>query len=378
MQRIGVLGGMMDPVHSGHIHAAEAALNAGLDRVLLAPCQTPAHRPGALASAAHRLEMCRIAARADARLEVSDIELRGDTCYAVDTVRLLSQRYPGAQIVWIAGADKLPSLSRWYQAEALFAACEFYVFPRPGYDAAYPVPGARIRVLSGTQMDVSSGSVVERLRRLDDAEGLLPPGVGRYMAANGLYQPDYEPALLRYGMGEKRLSHTLGVRATAAALAERHGAPVQAAGVAGMLHDIAKPLPLERMRELALKYRLNLPEAVMNSGNLLHGPLAAAIVEHEIGITDKRVLSAIACHTTGKMGMSTLDKVLYIADAIEPGRADYPGLSEIRAAAETDLDAAVLMSMERTRDYVLARGLTFSEEYQRMIEDMKRQKEERT
>ena len=91
MQKIGVLGGMMDPIHSGHLHAAQAALKAGLDTVLLAPCLTPAHRPQPLASADDRLEMCRIAAREIPGLEASDIELRAETCYAVDTVRMLQE-----------------------------------------------------------------------------------------------------------------------------------------------------------------------------------------------------------------------------------------------------------------------------------------------
>ena len=359
MQRIGVLGGMMDPIHSGHIHAALAALNAGLDRVLLAPCLTPAHRPQPQASAEHRLEMCRIAAQADARLEASDIELRDDTCYAADTVRLLQQRYPDAAITWIMGADKLPSLGHWREAESLFSLCDFFVCPRPGFDASLPVPGARIRVLADAAVEADSGKAVEALRALRDADGILPRPIARYIALNGLYQPDYMPALLRYGMGEKRVRHTLGVRQTAVELADRHGARMQAAGVAAMLHDIAKPLPLGDMQALAARYGLRLPEDIFSDGNLLHGPLAAAIAERELGVTDAEALSAIACHTTGRIGMTVLDKVLFIADAIEPGRSDYPGLAEMRALAQTDLDAAVLLSMRRTKEYVLSRGLRF-------------------
>ena len=84
----------------------------------------------------------------------------------------------------------------------------------------------------------------------------------------------------------------------------------------------------------------------------------------------KRVLSAIACHTTGKVGMTVLDKVLFIADAIEPNRADYPGLSEMRALVTADLDAAVLMSMRRTKEYVLARGLHFCSQTEQAMQDI--------
>lgn len=377
MRKIGVLGGMMDPIHWGHIRAALAALNAGLDRVLLAPCLTPAHRPQPVASPEDRMEMCRLAAQADPRLEASDIELRDTTCYAVDTVRLLMERYPDARITWILGADKLQSLPRWYQAETLFSLCDFYVCPRPGYESAVEAPGLRLRVLNSPPLEASSGDVVERLHALDDAPELLPRKVARYIALRGLYQPDFVPVLRQYGMGDKRLRHTLGVRDTAVELASLHGVSMQAAALAAMLHDLAKPLPLERMQALTREYGLELPEEITADGNLLHGPLAAAIAERELGVRDEAVLSAIACHTTGKKGMTDLDKVLFIADAIEPNRMDYPGLADMRRLAKTDLTAAVLLSMRRTKEYVLARGLHFCSVTEHAMQDIIEQEEEK-
>lgn len=376
MYRIGLLGGMMDPVHLGHLGAARAALDAGLDKVLLAPCQTPAHRPAPLASPEQRMTLCRLAIGEDERMEVSDIDLRADTCYAADTVRLLRQRYPGAAITFILGADKLPGLAHWRDARSLFSLCDFLVCPRPGYDAHLEVPGARLRVLDLPPREAASGEIVNRLRRLDDALDMLPLAVSRHIALNGLYQPDYEPMLRLYGMKDKRLRHTLGVRQTAVALAERWGARMQAAAVAAMLHDIAKPLPLKEMQALAARYGLDLDDETLTAGNLLHGPVAAAIAEHELGIEDPEVLSAIACHTAGKPGMTVLDKVLFIADAIEPNREDYPGLAEMRRLVETDLDGAVLLSMERTREYVLSRGLSFCGQTELAMRDLKKQKEE--
>ena len=377
MQKIGVLGGMMDPIHRGHIRAALAALEAGLDRVLLAPCLTPVHRPQPLASAADRLEMCRLAAAADPRLEASDIELRDTTCYAVDTVRLLMERYPGAQITWILGADKLQSLPHWYQADTLFSLCDFYVCPRPGYERTIRLPGLRLQVMDVPPLEASSGDVIDQLHALSDAPEVLPPEVARYIALHGLYQTDYVPVLRQYGMADKRLRHTLGVRETAVELAAIHGVSMQAASLAAMLHDLAKPLPLPRMQELVKEYALDLPQEITADGNLLHGPLAAAIAEKELGIRDENVLSAIACHTTGKRGMTDLDKVLFIADAIEPGRADYPGLTEMRRLAKTDLTAAVLLSMRRTKEYVLARQLHFCSVTELAMRELLEQKEEK-
>ena len=133
----------------------------------------------------------------------------------------------------------------------------------------------------------------------------------------------------------------------------------QAAGVAAMLHDIAKPLSLPEMQKKAQEYDMRLPKDIYADENLLHGPLAAAIAEHELGVTDAEILSAIACHTTGKPDMTVLEQVIYLADAIEPNRRDYPGLAQIRALAQTNLSAAVLLSMRRTREYVLSQGHAF-------------------
>lgn len=345
MRAIGILGGMFDPIHQGHLLAARAALAAGMDEVLLLPCQTPAHRPAALVPAAERLRMCELAAMDIPGLSASDIDLREGPCYAFDTARLLQKRYPGAALHWIIGADKLPTLHAWHEAQALFALCDFLVCPRPGYDAAYPVPGAKTRVIALEPVDYSSGQVVRSLRALSDAPEALPPSVAKYIAENGLYQPDYASALRARGMTDKRLAHTLGVRQTAVMLAALHGACMQQAAVAAMLHDIAKPLPLPRMQALAAAYRLDLPQDTLADAALLHGPLAAEIARREFGIVQPDVLSAIACHTPGKANMTTLELCLFVADATEPTREDYPGLAQMRALAQTDPPRAALLSM---------------------------------
>lgn len=372
MQKIGVLGGMFDPIHAGHIRAARCALQFGLDRILLLPCHAPVHREAPQASDDDRLRMCEIAARGNARITVSDIDLREGPCYAADTLRILQRRYPDTQFFWIIGADKLPKLSQWRNADYLFTHCAFLVCPRPGYDAHLPVPGARLHVLPADPANISSGEIKKRLAAYDDAPKQLFPSVSRYIAENGLYQPDYLPALLDRGMQANRLAHTMGVRQEAVKLAHLHGASMQKAAVAAVLHDIAKPLPLSDMQALAQKYALELPDDIMADGNLLHGPVAAAIAKHELHITDPDILSAISCHTTGKENMTTLEMCVFLADAIEPTRRDYPGLKEMRALSQSDLSGAVLLSMQRTQEYVLSRGLHFCSRTEKAMQDIMR------
>lgn len=359
MVNVGLLGGMFDPIHAGHVAMAEAALRNGMDEVLLLPCQTPAHRPQALASARHRLAMCHLAAAGHPGIKADDTDLRDGPCYAVDTVRLLQAKRPEARFHWILGADKLPALAAWRDSAALFALCDFLVCPRPGHDAGYPVDGAALRVLPLEPVAASSGMAIAQIRAYNDAPGLLPVEIARYIAENGLYLPDYADMLRKRGMGEKRLAHTLSVRREAVRLARKFGAGMVKAAVAAMLHDAAKPLSLGDMRALAARYDMALPDDVLAQGNLLHGPLSAQIALREFGVDQPEILSAIACHTTGKPGMTALDLCLFVADAIEPLRADYPGLAEIRQLAEYDLPQAALCAMRHTREYVLSRGKPF-------------------
>ncbi|MBR5383848.1 MAG: bis(5'-nucleosyl)-tetraphosphatase (symmetrical) YqeK [Clostridia bacterium] len=373
---IGILGGMMDPVHIGHMNAARAALRAGMDTVLIAPCQSPAHRAAPAATAEDRVAMCRLATAEEKQIEVSTVDLREGPCYTADTIRILQAQYPAADLWWIIGADKLSTLPRWRDKEYLFTHCGFLVCPRTFSDTSVKVPGARIRVLDAEAMTASSGQVVAALHAYDDAADLLPHDVSRYIALHGLYQPDYMPDLIRFKLSESRIRHTLGVRETAVELADRFGARMQAAAVAAILHDIAKALPLSEMQDVAKRWDLALPEDILESGDLLHGPAGAAIAGHELGIRDPEILSAIACHTVGKPGMSKLEKILFIADAIEPNRRPYPGLEDLRRLVQTDLDAAVLASMRRTREYVLSKGGSFCTITEAAMRELAAQKEE--
>ena len=154
-------------------------------------------------------------------------------------------------------------------------------------------------------------------------------------------------------MGEKRLRHTIGVAASARELAARYGENPDRAELAGLLHDCAKELKLKDMQALVdeastgTKVDVQVDDEMYRSGNLLHGTAGALLAERDFGVTDAGVLEAIRVHTTGKAGMSALDKIVFLADYIEPGRT-FPGVDALREAAEKDPDEAVLAGFETT------------------------------
>ena len=158
--------------------------------------------------------------------------------------------------------------------------------------------------------------------------------------------------MLKKELSDKRLVHSLLVAATARELAYMHGVNPEQAALAGLLHDCAKCMPLASMQKWARENRLLLDKETLQNGNLLHGPVGAVVAEKTYGITDPLVLSAIRCHTTGKVGMLPLDMIIFLADKIEPSRKSYPALEKVRSLAQKNLASALRYSLESTLAYV--------------------------
>lgn len=150
----------------------------------------------------------------------------------------------------------------------------------------------------------------------------------------------------------KRYEHTLGVEYTAAALAMRYGANMEDAQLAGLLHDCAKCLSDEKLLEFCKKHSIPVTAEEQKSPFLLHGKVGGYLAEKKYGIKNPDIISAIVCHTTGKPKMNLLEKIVFIADYIEPGRKRASGLAEIRQLAFSDLDAALVRILGNTLGYL--------------------------
>lgn len=147
-------------------------------------------------------------------------------------------------------------------------------------------------------------------------------------------------------MSERRFKHVLGVEEMAVALAAKYGASEEKASIAALTHDYAKERPAEEF-ELIIK-RDGYDQDLLNYGNeIWHGLVGASMVQRELGIADEEILEAIRLHTTGAAKMSLLDKIIYVADYIEPGR-NFPGVIEARELALVDLDEAVAYETKHT------------------------------
>ena len=161
---------------------------------------------------------------------------------------------------------------------------------------------------------------------------------------------------LKNALDNNRYEHTKGVMYTAASMAMAHGYSIEQAMTAGLLHDCAKCIPNNEKVTLCEKYNIPVTPSEEANPSLLHSKLGAHLAETEYDISDPNILHAIKVHTTGEPDMNTLDKIIFIADYIEPGRDKAPNLDKVRKLAFTDLNACMAQILRDTLIYLKQRN----------------------
>ncbi len=158
--------------------------------------------------------------------------------------------------------------------------------------------------------------------------------------------------ILKDDIGKKRYLHSIGVSDTAACLAMRYDYDIRKAALAGLLHDCAKGLSEEQLVETVVRNDIPISPIERDNPELLHSKAGRVIAKEKYGIDDEEILSAIFWHTTGKPGMTLLEKIIFIADYIEPNRQNIPGIESIRKTAFTDIDEAVELAAQNSIEYL--------------------------
>ena len=390
MKRIGILGGTFDPVHCGHIHLAEDAMKQGrLDEVIFIPARLQPFKLGKkITSGEDRLAMLRLATEHTPGFAVSSRELDAEgVSYTYLTLRALQKEYgEDARLYFITGTDAFLKIELWMMAEELLRNYGFLIGTRPGYKEEELAAcmervrenfGTEVINIDNTKYDISSTQIREMIQNGETTAGLLPESVEAYIRERGLYEDGsldcehwksvIEPYLKEH-LKPKRLKHTYGVAAEAKKLAQRYGEDPDKAELAGLCHDMMRNISPEESAELVRRY--GLPEKLADNPNLAHGKIAAKVLADVYGMPDEDLLNAVMYHTTGRKGMSRLEKILYLADAIEPGR-DYPQVGALRKVAKEDLDKACILCMERSMEYVRSTGASVDPDTIEACEDIK-------
>lgn len=382
MARIGVYGGSFNPVHRGHVLAAEEFVRLmELDRLLVIPAGIPPHKllaPNSPDGDA-RLRMLRAAMAQVPGAEVVDLEIRREgKSYSVDTIAEIRQSCPGDELFLLVGTDMLLSFETWHRFEDLLRMVTLTVFRRgdlsPTEDRRVRDEverlcgefGAAVETPVNAYLNLSS-SEVRRMLFFGCGEEMIPPEVMTIIQGEGLYGVggDYRnltlDKLTEVSLSlhkAKRVPHAVGCSQTAADLARRHGADPDAAARAGILHDVTKALSSAHQLRLCEKYGIMTSEYSGDQVKLLHAVTAAEVARSVFGEREE-ICQAIRWHTTGRAGMSLLEKIIYIADYIEPNR-DFPGVERLRELAYSDLDEAVILGIDMTIRNLEERGRTLN------------------
>ncbi len=387
MERIGIYGGTFNPPHIGHIRAAEYAVESlQLTKLLMIPSCISPHKklPEDSPAPEQRMEMLRLAVGDNEKIEISDLELRrGSTSYTYETVAEVRKLYPNAEILLFMGTDMFLSFDSWKNPEQILQNAALAVFYRGDRDeiskiqekkAFFEAKEATVYLAENPVTDISSTDL-RRMLVFSCAEPFLSPGVGDYIRQKGLYGTGKNYHNLSIEELERvvtallkpdRVAHVLGCRQTAKKLAELHGADPVDAQRAALLHDITKALDGGLQLTLCREYGIKLDDFSANNPKTLHA-LTGSLVARRIFGENEAVVAAIESHTTGKADMNTLEKIIYVADYMEPNR-NFPGVEQLRQLAWTDLTAALKMGLEMTLTMLKEQGREISPESQMALD----------
>ncbi len=361
MQKMALFGGTFDPIHSSHVSLARRLCRSlSLDGVLLMPTFVPPHKlKESMASAEDRLMMCRLATADYPELTVSDLEIaRGGASFTVDTLEELHRRYPDTQWYLFTGADMFLTLRTWYRFEDIARLTVLCTVPREGvtaqalreYAALLETDGATCYVDEEPEEPVSSTEIRRRLIAGEPLEGLVSPEVEAYIRQRGLYggedamqthtQDDQFKAIIRTRLSDYRYHHSLCVADEAARLARRYGGDEEKAYTAGILHDIMKDTDKNTQLQILTDFAILLDEVEQVSPTLWHARSGEAFLRHILQVKDEAILTAVRYHTTGRAGMSLLEKILFVADFTSADRT-YEDVDEMRRLSDISLEAAM-------------------------------------
>ncbi len=381
MRKIGIYGGTFDPPHIGHLHVAmESVRLLELDRLLIIPNFTPPHKARAVngADPHQRLELLLTAFADHPKICVSDIELKREgESYTYETLEALREQHPEDEFVLLMGSDMFRTLRQWKYPERILAQASVGVFCRGdrGETAAIEKEkeileqqGHTAYVLDAPAVQISS-SDLRRMLVFGCGDSFLPEGVAEKIRQLGLYGTgrDYrglsmdalEQTVVSL-LKKNRVAHVLGCRDAAVSLAKHWGADETDAARAGLLHDVTKALDGPLQLTLCAEYGTMLSAFSRAYPKTLHALTGALVAERVFG-ENEAVVTAIRHHTTGRANMSLLEKIIYVADYMEPNR-DFPGVETLRELAYSNIDAALKLGLELTLVHLKGQGAEVSPE----------------
>lgn len=365
MKKICFFGGTFNPVHKGHINLVnEIKKTIEPDLVVVVPNGIPPHKALG-ASAFHRFEMVKNAFCKTENVLVSDYELKKETpSYTWETLTHFKEIYSDSEFFFIMGMDNLYDIKTWKHPEKIckLATLVFYGrdhFPKNENEVMFLKKNYNANILTfDFDFPCSSTNFRDKLLGGEDIFEDIDINEFDYILKNGLYSLEcikeydfFENEVKKY-VDEKRFIHSKGVAQTAYLLAKKYGEDCKKAYFAGLVHDIAKNFDYEKQLKFSKNIKLSKDEKEYKK--MLHAPAGAGFLKENYGIKDKKVLNGVRFHTKGDPNMTLFDKIIYLADYVEPSR-NYNGVKELRQAVFSDIEKGLLLSCDETLKMLVER-----------------------
>ncbi|MCR5145644.1 MAG: nicotinate-nucleotide adenylyltransferase [Lachnospiraceae bacterium] len=390
--RIGIIGGTFNPIHIGHLNIAESALKqCDLDEIWFMPNGRPPHKQSPNdVSNIDRLKIVKLAISGNPKYKLCDIEIsKNEPCYTYLTMEELHrQNHDNHEFFFIIGEDSFWSFEKWMHPEIICKYTKIIIAKRPNWSddsGSILLSEGELKEKSTShddefkakleeyksrynqdfiplnidEIDISSSRLRRDIYNTEYVKQFIPERSFKYIYQLDLYKHSHEMAEIyeidvkvKNALKHSRYVHTIGVMHTAANLAYRYDYPYVNAMLAGLLHDCAKCISDEERIDICKTHNIKISDIEMKFPHLLHGKAGSVLAKELYGINDEDILHSITWHTTGCPNMSLLDKIIYVADYIEPGRDKAPRLDDIRRMAYIDLDKCIYMILQDSIDYL--------------------------
>ncbi len=346
-----IFGGTFDPVTAAHADIIRK-LSERFERTVVMPCKVSPFKSSASASAEQRLEMLKTVASGE-NVEISTFELEEE---GTNYTYLTLTHFASEGLYLAMGSEMIVELEKWKRLDKICSLARLYIMPRP----SFPIGAAEIdklERLTGGNYEIAdfegesgSSSEVRISVAMGRADMFLTEDVARYVTDNGLYT-EYNfvgDLYKRFRMKQKRIDHSFSTALCGVKLAKRACVDVGKATVALLLHDIGKYIPKEEAEAMGVVF-----DGRIDGMPLLirHAEIGAEIIRQLLVITDSEIVEAVRWHTTGKPNMTPLEKVVYLADYIEPLR-DFPTVEHLRAETAKSIDDGLFAALENSVKYV--------------------------
>lgn len=338
-----------------------------MDKLFMVVSADPPHKPDPnRLPGSMRYRMLDIALEGEEELFPSDVELKREgKSYTVDTLSWFKGQYRGAELFLIVGGDMLENFPQWREPENILSMAKLVAVGRPDevrnmkgiardIEARF---GGEVVLSSFSGPNISSTEVRRRMFEAEPVDTLVKPAVENYLYENAVYMPEDLIAIrskLSKLLKKRRLVHTMLTTCEAVKLAAHYGADTKKARLAAILHDCIK-LPNRELVMYCDEHCYDISQEERENPYLIHSRLGAVLAMEEYGVDDPEILAAIRNHTIGRVGMSLLEKIIYVADKLEPSR-EFRGVEAMRRAAYEDINKAMLMVMRHSADYTAASG----------------------